>query len=88
MQGGTEGTALCRAIAAVPAKLDLTGGYLLNHAVSPFHYNRDLKLHGGAGWRGGGSRVGLAADFVRTRVNIQVSKWERTAIGVGETTWT
>lgn len=53
-----------------------------------FHYNRDLKLHGGAGWQGGGSRVGLAADFVRTRVNIQVSKWERTSIGVGETTWT
>ena len=47
-----------------------------------------MKLHGGAGWRGGGSRVGLAADFVRTRVNIQVSKWERTSIGVGETTWT
>lgn len=35
MQGGTEGTALCQAIAAVPAELDLTGGYLLNHAISP-----------------------------------------------------
>jgi len=35
VQGGTEGTALCQAIAAVPAELDLTGGYLLNHAISP-----------------------------------------------------